>query len=613
MKYCGSLFVILFFAASVGVVRAQGVSTHDYAPKSAPTGVIVQGTDDAASTRSAPESMSKAAATLNIPPVVIIPNIDGVISPGEWSDAVQLFPGQVTGTNNTAWMKIDACYLHIGAIINSTLYNPPTYNPDATMLNLWFDLDRDGTWDLTGNLDGNIALPAPAWHYPPNTAAFGYPGLGGDWALSGGRLRYFRPWYTDGAVIPTNQIIVRRTWPTIFECHVEASIDYRTSPLRLTGGTLFNMRMHWYHGYYDLLGNGTVTIMAQWPTVNTAAYFTGPLPSELVDVLPANVVAPPDVFDLTSVDIQDNPVFHSKAFNIGENMNVEVQYVSTAPPTTSPYIVNIYGPHPSTALYASYNGTVQATQPSGTALIPILVNLPVGFYRVEIIVDDPWVCGVFRIPEYANILVLQPGQIPCTVWPGDVNTDGLVNYGDRASLNRYIYNANLDHMWLFGPGRLAPHFPDLLAEFEWIGQAAAPWYTPEGCHMDADGNGNVNNFDYIAVKINWLKSTGSGGPKDGQAGLPKYFHIGQNYPNPFNPSTTLQIDLPERSHVQIVVVDALGRTVANLMDNEMIAGSHAVTFKADGLATGTYLATAVMTGLESGAVYTQAVSMSLLK
>lgn len=613
MNRCGWLIVILYVAAAGSMVQAQGVSTHDYAPKSTPSSVINQGTLDETSTRSAPESMSKAAAILDIPPVLVIPNIDGVISPGEWTDAVQLTPGQVTGTNNVAWMKIDACYLHIGAIINSTLYNPPTYTPNATMLNLWFDLDRDGTWDLTGNIDGNLSFPAPAWQYAPDIAAFGHPGLGGDWALSGDRLRYFRPWWTVGASIPADQIIVRRTWPSATECHIEASIDYRTSPLRLTGGTSFNMCMHWYHGYYDLLGNGTVTIMAQWPVLNTTSYFTGPLPSELVEVFPANVSAPPDVFDLTSLDVQDNPVFQSKAFNIGENMNVKVEYVSTAPPTTTPYVVNIYGPHPSAALYATYSGVVQATQASGLALIPITVNLPVGFYRVEIIVDDPWICGVFRIPKYANILVLQPGQIPCTVWPGDVNTDGLVNYADRASLNTYIHDANLDQMWLYGPGRLAPHFPEIFSEFEWTGQAAAPWYTPEGCHMDADGNGNVNNFDYIAIKINWLKNTGSVGPKDGEAAAPVYFHMGQNYPNPFNPSTTLRIDLPERSHVRLVIVDALGRTVATLIDNEMSAGSHASTFVAEGLATGTYLATAVMTGLESGIVYSQAVSMSLLK
>lgn len=608
MKYCGLLCIVMLTAVSIGVMQAQVPSTHDYAPQTVPAGVIVQSTDAEAATPAAPESMAKTAATLDIPPVVIIPTIDGVISPGEWSDAVQLTPAAVTGSNNSAWMKIDACYLHIGAIINSTLYA----NPDATMLNIWFDLDRDGTWDMTGNLDGNLALPSPSYGYPPEVAAFGYPGLGGTW-ISGTRLRYFRPWAELGTVVPPEQIIVRRTFPVTGECHVEASIDYRTSPLRLTGGTLFNMRVHWYHGYYSPLLGGTVTIMAQWPTADANSYFTGPTPTELVDVLPANVVAPPDVFDINTIDVLDNPLFSAKAFNIGENMFVEVQYVSTAPPTTSPYTVNIYGPHPSNALIATFSGPVQATQPSGSAVIPIPVNLPVGFYRVEVIVDDPWVCGVFKITEYANILVLRPGQIPCTVWPGDVNTDGLVNYGDRASLNQYIYQANLNPLWLTGPGRLAPHFPDALAEFEWVGQAAAPWGTPDGCYMDADGNGTVNNFDYVAIKLNWMKNAGSVGPKDGEISVPMYFHMGQNYPNPFNPSTTLRINLPERSHVRLIVVDALGRTVATLRDEEMGAGSHTASFMADGLATGTYMTAAVMTGLESGVVYKQTVSMSLLK
>ena len=64
------------------------------------------------------------------------------------------------------------------------------------------------------------------------------------------------------------------------------------------------------------------------------------------------------------------------------------------------------------------------------------------------------------------MLILLPGQVPCTVWPGDVNTDGIVNYGDRGALNKYIYDANLNPQWLNGPGRLAPDYPDPLAEFE---------------------------------------------------------------------------------------------------------------------------------------------------
>lgn len=603
-------FLFLLAIVSIGTVRAQGISQHDYAPGYGPTGVAASGSDrdDAARPAHDGESMAKATATLDIPPVQIIPVIDGILSPGEWSDAVQINPANLTGTN-TAWMKIDACYLHIAAKIPTTLYGA---NNNATMLNVWFDLDRDGVWDITGDLDGNLALPAPGHMYTSNVASFGYASLPG-WTLSGGRLRYHRPWQSAGLTVPTEQINVVRTFPNASECWIEASIDYRTSPLRLTGGTTANMRIQFYHGYYLSNGSGTVTIMAQWPTLNGSAYFTGPTPAELVDVLPADVIAPPDALDIVSIDVEDNPVFHSKAFEIGGQMNALVEYTSTAPPANTPYVVNIYGPHPSTTLFASYNGNLTAAQASGTATIPIAVTMPKGFYRVEIVVDDPWVCGVRKIDGAANILVLLPGETPCTVWPGDLNRDDIVNYGDRAALNTYIHDANLRFDWLNGPGRLAPKYPEALAEFEWTGQAAAPWLTPDGCHMDADGNGIVNNFDYIAIKMNWMRSVGEVSAKQDPGSTPLHFGLHQNYPNPFNPTTAIQLAVAERADVRLTVHDMLGRTVATLVDGTLDAGMHTVPFDATGLASGNYFATAIMTGIESGVSFRQVISMTLNK
>ncbi|MFA6232842.1 MAG: hypothetical protein WC824_01470 [Bacteroidota bacterium] len=555
--------------------------------------------------------MAKETAALNIPAGVTTPVIDGILSPGEWADAVEVTPVTVVSAGCKAWFKIDACKLHISAIMKT----PAGFaSRNATMLNIWFDLDRDGQWDMAGNLDGNLALPAPGYQYPPNVAAFGYPGLGSNWSTSvTGRLRYHRPWYAQGVVIPTNQITVVRTAFSASEMHLEATIDYINSPLKLTGNVPVNMRIQWYAGYYDPPGNGSVQIQAQWPTLNTSAYFNGPTPTEMTDVLPALVIAPPDVFDVVDINVPDNPQFSSKAFYIGGNLAVEVDYLSTAPPTTSNYTINIYGPHPSTALFTTYTASLTATQANGTAVINVPVNMPAGFYRVEVIVDDPWTCGIKKIEDLSNVLIMLPGQIPCTVWPGDVNDDGVVNYTDRKDENDYIHDAGLSPVWLLGPGRLAPKYPEPLAEFEWTGQAAAPWGTPEGCYMDADGNGVVNNFDYIAIKVNWMKSTGPVTPKDGKSGIPSTFAMNQNYPNPFNPSTSLNVALPERAQVRVEVRDMLGRKVAELTNGVMDAGDHIVQFHANNLTSGTYLATAVMTGIESGITFQQTVSMTLTK
>jgi hypothetical protein len=62
-----------------------------------------------------------------------------------------------------------------------------------------------------------------------------------------------------------------------------------------------------------------------------------------------------------------------------------------------------------------------------------------------------------------------------------------------------------------------------------------------------------------------------------------------NFPNPFNPSTTILFDLPEASFVRLRVFNLLGRTVATLVEQQVAAGRHAVTFDASNLPSGVYL------------------------
>jgi uncharacterized protein (DUF1501 family) len=74
-----------------------------------------------------------------------------------------------------------------------------------------------------------------------------------------------------------------------------------------------------------------------------------------------------------------------------------------------------------------------------------------------------------------------------------------------------------------------------------------------------------------------------------QATGPTGFSLEQNYPNPFNPTTVFSCQLPVASMVRLVVYDILGREVAVLIDGEMPAGRHSVTFDARDLASGVYL------------------------
>lgn len=63
------------------------------------------------------------------------------------------------------------------------------------------------------------------------------------------------------------------------------------------------------------------------------------------------------------------------------------------------------------------------------------------------------------------------------------------------------------------------------------------------------------------------------------------FHI---YPNPFNPSTVISFQLSVNSRVTLKVYDVLGCEVARLVNGEMAAGEHHVTFAPRDLAAGLY-------------------------
>lgn len=68
------------------------------------------------------------------------------------------------------------------------------------------------------------------------------------------------------------------------------------------------------------------------------------------------------------------------------------------------------------------------------------------------------------------------------------------------------------------------------------------------------------------------------------------FRLEQNYPNPFNPTTVIAYRLFAPSDVKLEVFDALGRSVATLVQSRQNAGAHRVVFNASSanLSSGMY-------------------------
>ena len=69
---------------------------------------------------------------------------------------------------------------------------------------------------------------------------------------------------------------------------------------------------------------------------------------------------------------------------------------------------------------------------------------------------------------------------------------------------------------------------------------------------------------------------------------PERFELFQNYPNPFNPSTIITYKITEPGIVRLILFDALGKSVKELVNEFLEAGYHQYELDATGLGSGVY-------------------------
>jgi len=70
--------------------------------------------------------------------------------------------------------------------------------------------------------------------------------------------------------------------------------------------------------------------------------------------------------------------------------------------------------------------------------------------------------------------------------------------------------------------------------------------------------------------------------------VPSEFALAQNYPNPFNPNTNIAFSLPNDANVSLTVYNIAGEKVAELVNGQVKAGHHTVTWNATDVASGVY-------------------------
>jgi len=94
--------------------------------------------------------------------------------------------------------------------------------------------------------------------------------------------------------------------------------------------------------------------------------------------------------------------------------------------------------------------------------------------------------------------------------------------------------------------------------------------------------------------------------------MPEKFTIHQNYPNPFNPVTTLRYDLPEQTHVNIIIYDMLGKQVKTLINQTQDAGYRSIIWDATNAYSKPVSAGVYLYQIQAGE-YMQTKKMVLLK
>lgn len=103
-----------------------------------------------------------------------------------------------------------------------------------------------------------------------------------------------------------------------------------------------------------------------------------------------------------------------------------------------------------------------------------------------------------------------------------------------------------------------------------------------GSVIQDEGAGTENPVKYLAIPNPLLTDIKNGNSK------PVHFMLHQNHPNPFNESTIISFTLKKPSPVTLEIFDITGALVKTLIDEQLPAGQHQITWHTGDLASGIY-------------------------
>ena len=198
-----------------------------------------------------------------------------------------------------------------------------------------------------------------------------------------------------------------------------------------------------------------------------------------------------------------------------------------------------------------------------------------------------------------------PGSGGSVIW-GDMTTNRLVSTGftgiyrvDTIDGLNYTGDAIMYLKCYLSP---APKLTSGSYWLRWSTLRSGPWYgncppkvlpgriNPPGQEGRQDSSGT---WWFLANSghrpgFNKIIKASAGVAAVSQVNNSEGYLLGQNYPNPFTDVTTISFTLPGSGHVVLTVYNAIGQTVASLVNGETGPGIHTLTFDGNEWPAGMY-------------------------
>jgi hypothetical protein len=129
----------------------------------------------------------------------------------------------------------------------------------------------------------------------------------------------------------------------------------------------------------------------------------------------------------------------------------------------------------------------------------------------------------------------------------------------------------------------------LIGNWEKIGYVEGSGTTTEPkSYSFTDNNVTTGKYSYRLKQIDFDGSYKYSNIVEVEVNKVTEFSLSQNYPNPFNPVTKIEYSIPEESNISLTVFNILGQKVAELVNGNVKAGNHSVTFNASKFGSGVY-------------------------